>query len=285
MKIDYLRIRDVWDNLEKNYQQPKFLNKIIEIEWTHVRENILKLNYEWIKEIISSLYEGNVFVLKNAYCEAECEYIREMCTHWAEHEPEQFFKTLDGCKDFHQKINAEQASKLFYSFQRIQHHFYSYRWNGDKYNLFDIADKTWPYFKAICGWNMNAFEKNIPSDKVVDRLHIHHYPRGIGQQELHSDPPSKQKFIQGFLLSKPGVDYQSGGICYITQGKERFFVDKLLNQGDGYISYPTLMHSVELIDAHEAPDWNCKYGRWFMGFYSMDSDYVLNRGRGWPEKM
>lgn len=285
MKLDYERIRKVWDNLEENFPKPKYLNKIIEMQWGELEKNVSNFNYDWIKEIIISLYEGNVIVLKDVYSEEECLYIKNKCTIWSESEPELFYKTLDGCKNFHQRINPEQASKNFYSFKRIQHHFYLYRWNKDIYNLFRIADKSWPFFKVICGWKNDAFVKNIPSDQVVDRLHIHHYPKGIGQQELHADPPSKQKFIQGFLLSKPGIDYQSGGICYIGKDKERYIIDNMIKQGGGYISYPTLMHSVELIDQEEMPDWNCKYGRWFMGFYSMDSDHVLQRGRGWPEKM
>ena len=108
----------------------------------------------------------------------------------------------------------------------------------------------------MSGWSADEFCANRPSDGVVDRLHIHHYPRGLGEQELHADPPARQKFIQGFNLTTLGQDYYSGGLYFIQSDNGKVFVDEHLTKGDGYIAYPTVIHGVEKIDCQSAPDWS-----------------------------
>jgi len=40
-------------------------------------------------------------------------------------------------------------------------------------------------------------------------------------------------------------------------------------------------HGVEIIDAGTKVDWNNHRGRWFLGFYSLESDEVKDRHTGY----
>jgi hypothetical protein len=283
--INYLDVRKIWNELESDNNPPKYLRNIHEISFSDFDLFFKSNSLNSLSSIIRNLYAGDIYLIRNSYTFEECMHIRKSCIKWASNEAESFQKTLDGCKNFYQRQTEGIAKSSLYSFLRIQTQYYLYRWNPDPYDLFKLADKTWTNYKILSGWTQDAFIRNIPSDSVVDRLHIHHYPIGIGKQELHSDPRLKQKFIQGCLLSKRGEDFTSGGIHYASQDKKLVDIDAMINQGDSYISYPTLMHSVELINQGKKPTWDLNVGRWFMGFYSMDSDHVSHRDRGWPAKM
>ena len=41
--------------------------------------------------------------------------------------------------------------------------------------------------------------------------------------------------------------------------------------------YPTVIHGVDAVDSDEEVDWTTQKGRWFLGLYSNDSNYVKNR--------
>ena len=278
-------IQSVWTELERQSNSPRFVTGIVKLEWQTFASAIDHADLREIAKYLDLLHSGKVIVLQNAYSKEDCEQIIKSCINWTTQQSESFSPTVDGAPDFYQSIDVSQASKSFYSFKRIQRQFYLYRWNNDPYKLFPLADKTWTRFKTMSGWSADEFCANKPSDGVVDRLHIHHYPKGLGEQELHADPPARQKFIQGFNLTTLGEDYYSGGLYFIQGDNCKVFVDEHLTKGDGYIAYPTVIHGVEKIDCQSTPDWSMGKGRWFMGFYSMDSDLSENRNRGWPEKL
>ena len=278
-------IQSVWTELEGQSNSPRFITGIVKLEWQKFAYAIDHADLKQISKYLDLLHSGKVILLQNAYSKEDCDQIIKSCINWTTQQSESFSPTVDGAPDFYQSIDVSQASKSFYSFKRIQKQFYLYRWNNDPYKLFPLADKTWARFKTMSGWSADEFCANRPSDGVVDRLHIHHYPRGLGEQELHADPPARQKFIQGFNLTTLGEDYYSGGLYFIQGDKGKVFVDEHLTKGDGYIAYPTVIHGVEKIDCRSAPDWSMGKGRWFMGFYSMDSDLSENRNRGWPETL
>ena len=53
--------------------------------------------------------------------------------------------------------------------------------------------------------------------------------------------------------------------------------EKYLVAGDILMHYPTIVHFVQEVDPYVDLDWKSKQGRWFVGFYSNDSDYLKNR--------
>jgi len=88
----------------------------------------------------------------------------------------------------------------------------------------------------------------------------------------------------GHAMSIRGVDYKCGGIYFINPDQEEVDVDSLLNQGDCYICFPSLVHGVKKIKGLDNPSSNHLNfnGRWFMGFYTLWSDVNTLRYTGTP---
>ena len=280
-------ITKYWDAVERGLPQPKFCTGIEEIDWHDFSRRVRASDANFICSIIDMLYQGHVLILRSAISDADVQYIKDFAWEFGVRNPPTFHRVIEGCPDFHRINSLQIARDAGYSFYRAQHLFYFYRWNSADAKLFKIADNTWEVFKILCGWSEDEFKKTTPRDGLVDRLHIHHYASGTGEQESHQDPYLAQKMIMGHLLSKKGVDgeYQQGGIYYVSEAGEQIDVDSMLKVGDAYISFPTLIHGVAKCDPEFQTDWTSRVGRWFMGFYTLYSDHVKNRHTGWAVKV
>lgn len=264
-----------WESLENEATQPRFLGKVISFPFSEFSQKVLAQEPGFVRSIVESMYSGDVYILKNAF---PAEFMRSLIATLHEHgrqSPSEFYKMLDGCPDFHRIITPELASN--YALRQIKHSYYFFSWNNDPFCLFEPIYKRWGVFKFLGGFQFDEYEKNIPSTGVVDRLQIAHYPSGIGELELHSDPFLHQKMAISGIMSKRGNDYMSGGAYVIDKNKNRVDVEDDMDVGDIYIVYPTVLHGVETIDKGKPLDWNSVSGRWFMGLYSNASDFYAKR--------
>lgn len=276
------KTRALWDEIEKR-PAPKYLNGLVEYSWPEFSGRIRGGDFAFISDVIEKLYSGSVIILRSALDKSEIEYVKNFALEYGRQNEPGFHKVLEGSPDFHRISTSDVAKNSGYSFYRAQHLYYFYRWNARDARLFQIADKTWEVYKILCGWPKDLFKNATPKDGLVDRLHVHHYPSGTGEQESHQDPYRAQKMIMGQLLSEKGPDgeYHSGGIYYVSEDGTLVDVDSELKAGDSYISFPLLVHGVARIDPEIPTDWSSARGRWFMGFYTLYSDHVENRHTGW----
>ena len=76
------------------------------------------------------------------------------------------------------------------------------------------AYRHWRYIKSIAGNGKKQFEKNIPSDKQIDRLQIVRYPAGGGELRDHVDSRKNQRVVTGVIMSKIGEDFLKGGFYF-----------------------------------------------------------------------
>jgi hypothetical protein len=267
--------RKEWESIEDEKTQPRFLREIISTPYKEFSEKVLEQDPRFVREIVQSLYSGDVYILKQGFSE---KFMRGISAKLHQHGKEtqsSFHKMLDGCPDFHRAITPELAKN--YSIRQIKHSFYFFPWNNDPFNLFESLNKRWRIFKFLGGFPLVAYENNLPSEGVVDRIQISQYPTGVGELELHSDPYLYQKMSIVGILSKRGVDYETGGAYILNSNKEKIDVEKDLDIGDIYLVYPTVYHGVETIDKGSEVDWSSFRGRWFMGLYSNASDVQKNR--------
>ena len=131
--------------------------------------------------------------------------------------------------------------------------------------------------KKISGYYSSSWEKNSPRDGIIDRIQVARYPPRDGQAELHQDPYIFQKFVISIYLSKKGKDYDGGGFYALNHKKEKFFLDDTVDIGDLFFGFATIKHGVDPCNVYNLPDPKKKDGRWWIGLYSVETDYVTNR--------
>ena len=271
--------RKEWSIVDRAETHPRKLRNVVKLPWAEFRENVLTQEPAFVRELVHSIYAGDVYILKNAYPKEFCDNLKQEAFAWGKAIEPSFHKMVQECPDFHRIVTPEIAKN--YSFERIMHHYYFYRWNNDPLGIWEEIDKRWSIFKFLGGFKLDEYKYNTPKDGIVDRIHIHHYPSGSGEIETHSDPYENQRTIMGAQMSVKGRAYKTGGLYFINLNGNQVNVDDEIKIGDSYIAFPTVYHGVEMIDEGKKGDWNNINGRWFLGFYSAVSDEVKNRHTGY----
>lgn len=267
-----------WETVEATLPLPRRMRKMVILPFEEMKQKVLQQDPAFVKEMVESLYAGDVYLLKKAFPPEFMISIREKMHEAGRKTPPQFFKMLEGVPNFHRIIDAEIAKN--YSFESIKHSYYFFPWNAEEHDLFFTTYPRWRIIKFLSGYDFNQYEKNTPKDGVTDRLQIVHYPSGAGKIETHSDPYKIQRLIISCFMSKRGKDYQSGGVYYIGQNNQKIDVENALEIGDMQIYYPTILHGVTTIDEGTTIDWNNPAGRWWFGPFSNATDHVAGRHTG-----
>ena len=185
---------------------------------------------------------------------------------------------LDGSPNFHRVIDRDIAKK--YSLYAIKHSYYFYNWNAkasDEKVFKKLVYSHWRYVKLLAGNPMRKFEYNIPSDGQIDRLQIVNYPHGGGELRDHEDPRKNQRIVSGLIMSKRGIDFDTGGFYFKDQENNNLNIEHMLEVGDSVMFYGSIIHGVEPVDPHKELSWDSPHGRWFVGMFVNDSDHVKDR--------
>lgn len=272
------KFKGVWENIERPATQPKFANRIIQLDYREFKQKVFDQDPKFVEQAVQSLYSGDVYLLKGGFSkEFMYELIEKVDEYW-HRTPSSFHKMIEGCPDFHRIQDEKIAEK--YVFRSVRHSCYFFHWNGDPLGIISPLMERWRIFKFLGGFRCNEYENNTPKDGVVDRIQIARYLPRIGISETHCDPYQNQRcFISGFM-SKRGVDYEVGGFYVV--GKDQSFIDveDKIEVGDIGIGYATVLHGVDRIDPQGEADWNKKDGRWWLGLYSNSSDMAGSRATG-----
>lgn len=264
-----------WEKIDRSETHPRRLRNVVKMPWAEFKEKVLTQDPSFVRETVRSIYAGDTYILQNAYPKDFCNGIKHKAFEWGKTMPSSFHKMFEDCPDFHRVVTPELAKN--YSFDRVMHHYYFFRWNSDPLNIWKPINERWSILKFLGGFQLNEYVNNTPKDGIVDRIHVHHYPSGSGEIETHSDPYENQRTIMGAQISEKGSEYKSGGLYFIDQNGKKVNVDDEIKIGDLYISFPTVHHGVEIIDKGAKVDWENMRGRWFLGLYSAVSDEVKNR--------
>ena len=267
------------DYLDQKYPSPKYVGKVKYMEFKDLKKAIDSKNENYLKEIIKNMYvKREAYILRNSATIKLKETILDLANHYKKTRKTSFHKMKDGTPNFHRVIDKDITKK--YSLFAIKHSFYFYNWNVKsklEKKLKDGAYRHWRYVKSLAGNGKNQFEKNLPSDKQIDRLQIVRYPAGGGELRDHVDSRKNQRVVTGVIMSKIGEDFLKGGFYFKTSKTKKINIEKRLEEGDAVIFYGSIAHGVEKIDPQEKLSWKSNKGRWFLGMFVNDSDHVQKR--------
>lgn len=264
-----------WTEFEATRPVPRWMRNVVEVPYGEFAADLMRGDRQSARRLVESLYAGDVYVLKGAFSPEYCLKTVAAVYGFGTDRPAGFQKMLDGCPDFHRIIDHGVTTS--YSVTAVRHGYYFFRWNDDPLGLFGPITERWRVFKTLSGLAPDAYEANVPSTGVVDRLIFYRYPKGGGRLKTHFDPTNNHKIIMGGLLSARGVDFHSGGIYFLAPGDEVVEIENHLQLGDFFLAYPTVHHGVAPVDVTEPLIWDTVKGRWFMGLSSVDSDHVGER--------
>jgi len=272
-------INKYWDYLEQKYPSPKYVGKVKYMEFKDLKKATDSKNENYLKKIIKNMYvKREAYILRNSATKGLKETVLDIANHYKKTRKTSFHKMKDGTPNFHRVIDKDITKK--YSLFAIKHSFYFYNWNVKsklEKKLKDGAYRHWRYIKSLAGNGKNQFEKNLPSDKQIDRLQIVRYPAGGGELRDHVDSRKNQRVVTGVIMSKIGEDFLKGGFYFKTSKTKKINIEKRLEEGDAVIFYGSIAHGVEKVDPQEKLSWKSNKGRWFLGMFVNDSDHVQKR--------
>jgi hypothetical protein len=264
-----------WDALEKPETQPRHVRSLVNMSFEEFKAKVYSQEKGFVKSVVESVYSGDIYILRNAFSSDFMIDLRERTYQYGKAFPSVFHKMLDDCPDFHRMITPEVAKN--YAMWAVRHSYYFFQWNADPLKILELVNERWRVFKFFGGFPRNAYEENIPSDGVVDRLQIAQYVSGQGELERHSDPYLYQKLSISGIMSKRGKDFKSGGVYAVSPDGGHMDLEDEFEIGDIYILYPTVEHGITTINPGATVNWDADDGRWFMGLYSNASDHMKNR--------
>ena len=270
----------VWNDLENKKKLPNYLNEIKIINYKDFEDKVLSCDEKFANELVNSLLNGDVYLLKNAFSEKYILELKKRASELLKNSKSSFYKIEENCPNFYRNITLEHAKK--YAFHQVKHTQYFFPWNEDFFNLYKETYKRWKIIKFLSGYYPDVWETNTPKDGIVDRIQIVKYPPGTGEQELHQDPYIYQKFFISVYMSEREKDYFGGGMYFIKPDDSKVEFEKNIKVGDLSFGLGTILHGVKRTEKIEEKNEVDTSGRWFMGLYSTVSDYVKNRHTGKP---
>ena len=270
-------INNYWEELEKKKRPPKYVKNIRVIQFDEFKKKLNSKNQIVIKRLARKIYDGDAYILRNAAKKNLKKIILDLAKHYNKRKPS-FHKMLDGTPNFHRIIDKKITKK--YSIYAIKHSYFFYNWNIKnklEKKFKDGVYRHWRYVKLLAGNNKFKFENNIPSQNQIDRLQIVNYPLGGGELRDHIDPRKNQRIVSGIIMSKIGLDFETGGFYFRNKNNKRLNIENKLEIGDSVIFYGSIVHGVEKVDKEKTLDWKSEKGRWFVGMFVNDSNHVKNR--------
>ncbi len=96
----------------------------------------------------------------------------------------------------------------------------------------------------------------------------------------HTDPYLYQRFFISVYLSQKGEDFDEGGFYALDKNNEKIDIEGNLEVGDLCFGLGTIKHGVASPKGLGSKKYdinNLMSGRWFLGIYSTESDYTIDR--------
>ena len=272
-------IKKYWEYLEQKYDPPTFVKKVKIINFNDLKKAADSKNEKYLKKLISRMYLDNeAYIIRNAAPNKFKDTVLNLANHYKETKKSSFHKMLDGSPNFHRVIDKKITKK--YSVFAIKHSFFFYNWNIKsklEKKFKDGVYRHWRYIKFLSGNLKNQFEKNIPSDKQIDRLQIVRYPSGGGELRDHVDPRKNQRVVSGLIMSKIGEDFTKGGFFFRDKNNKKLNIENKLKLGDAVIFYGSITHGGDKVDPQKKLSWKTNQGRWFIGMFVNESNHIKDR--------
>ncbi|MEK8022825.1 MAG: hypothetical protein AAB229_03355 [Candidatus Hydrogenedentota bacterium] len=250
---------------------PQFMRELRSITFPEFK----KLVDSYDREFTDSMFAGDAYIIRGVVNPDSLRKLKADLHAWGQNCPPSFHKVQDGVPNFHRIITDDLVKK--YALKYPRHDYYFFRHNADPFGVWPMINEFWSYTKKWGGFAPDECIQNVPSDGLVDRIVVAHYPAGIGYIERHQDPWGHQRTIMSIQMTQRGEDFQSGGLYFIDREGREITSEGITKIGDAVINYPTVAHGVHRIDENAPrPDWNSINGRWFFGLYTMETDCLVH---------
>jgi len=216
-----------------------------------------------IKEIRANVQNGDVYIARNVFSEDLILRIRKYLVKVGQSSIPNYQKIELGAPNFHRMNQVDPRAYVKGCF----HQFVFFPWNQDYFNLFELSKEVYFLKNLISNLPADKFLKSEPEDGCTSRLAVQFYPQGQGFLNKHRDPVDHHQLtVPIMIMSKKGVDFQSGGAYVEKENGEKVILDDICNIGDVIFFNAHMAHGVEKIDPETKTEWLDFKGRWMLLF-------------------
>ena len=275
-----MSFKEAWKFKEAVHPSPHYVRNIVMVDANEFYDQVMNATESEAFELVESIYNGDAYILKNAFDEDFIDGLKERIFSWSKKVENKSFEMRDGCPDYHCVYDKPQGPVGGYT--SLEHSYVFFRHNKNPLNVFLPLEKYWQAIKVLSGHDKDAYKDNIPSDGLIDRLTFLQYPINQGKITKHFDSPKSQKLLLGLLMSQIGEDYDYGknGFYLVDGNQRKLYIENICRKGDFVCVYPTLYHGVPKIskvgkDSNQ--DWDSIEGRWYLQCYTAESHEVEGR--------
>ena len=220
-------------------------------------------NPEYAEEIREKIIQGEVFIAKQVCSPEWVQQVKTYLTRVGNSSLPNYKPIEMGCPNFHRMNRWDPRSYVKACF----HQFVFFPWNQDMFNFFDVARETYQIKNVLSHNPKDKFLGQTPEEDCVSRIAFQFYPKSVGGLNKHIDPVDHHQLcVPIMIMSKKGVDFETGGVYAETANGEKIYLDAEADPGDVVYFNARIPHGVEIIDEHKKEDWLSFEGRWMMLF-------------------
>lgn len=262
----YKKLKPIWDQ-KISQGIPRYFKGIINEDFNNLVAEIENENIDYLTDLIELLLSGNFIQFNNVFDDSFLKSVIDNSFAFNNESSKTFPRMFDGCPNFYFN-QIEDLSKQRDKYRTLDGSRYYFPWNEDGINIFDKVNYFWRNIRILSGHDPYSYENNIPSDKVINRIHIIQYYSGGGTISPHYDPYVNQYIQIGCVLNEYGKNFQEGGFCAFDEKDNPVFLEPELKKGSLFCFFPSMFHTVNPVDPNENLDVNSSEGRWFMSIVS-----------------
>jgi hypothetical protein len=233
--------------------------------------NILQINYndtilddsKFISLTRNQILHGDVVLIKNVLEKKLIRNIKNYLANLGKSSIPNYQSITEGAPNYHRINHWDDRSYVKGCF----HQFSFFPWNQDIFNFFSLTRNIFFLKNLLNNQPRDNFLKMKSENSCIARLSFQFYPKGIGSLNKHSDPVDHHQLtVPTLVMSKRGIDYETGGVYVESQNQEHIFIEDECEIGDVILFNAQIPHGVITIDEHKEIDWLSFEGRWMMIF-------------------
>ena len=103
-----------WDKQTQVSEMPTKLNKIITLEYEYFKSKIQSNDEEFANEIVSSLFAGNAYVIKNTLDADFLEELKQKTFKWGQENDSSYHECLEGSPNFNRVVDESLDGMVMY---------------------------------------------------------------------------------------------------------------------------------------------------------------------------
>ena len=277
----YKKLKPIWDQ-KISQSIPRYYKGIVNEDFNNLVVEIENENMNYLTDFIELFLSGYMIQFNNVFDDTFLKSVIDNSYAFNNESSKTFPRIVDGCQNFYFN-QIEDQSKQEGKYRTLDGSRYYFPWNEDEIKIFDKVNYFWRNIRILSGHHPCSYENNIPSNRVINRIHIIQYYSGGGTISPHFDPYVHQYIQIGCVLNEYGKDYQEGGFCTFDEKDNLVFLEPEIKKGSLLCFFPSMFHTVSPIDPDKNLDINSSEGRWFMSVVSTSSSLDKNRNTAQPK--